>query len=177
MNIYNVYHEQIFIHDDNEKICKHCKSFMSVNIKSDMILKVIWLTQRNSVISYFQWILTWRKNMKSFAESENSNELNLKILMKEFESEDSSQIYQIHIENVKNQDDTAWVEISELYCDFAEMFSESKTNNLFLHCKQNHVIDLINKWILSFNFIYNLSKKKLTELWRYLNENLENDFI
>ena len=41
MNIYNVYHEQIFIHDDNEKICKHCEPFTSVNIESDMIFEVI----------------------------------------------------------------------------------------------------------------------------------------
>ena len=69
------------------------------------------------------------------------------------------------------------MKISKLYHDFAEVFSESKTNNLFLYCEQNHVIDLIDEWILSFNFIYNLSEKKLTELQRYLNENLENDFI
>ena len=65
--------------------------------------------------------------------------------MKELESENSSQIYQICIENAENQDDAAQVKISELYCDFAEVFSESKTNSLFLHCEQNYVIDLIDK--------------------------------
>ena len=43
MNTYNVYHEQIFIYNDNEKICKHCKPFMSVDIKLNMIFEVIWL--------------------------------------------------------------------------------------------------------------------------------------
>ena len=41
MNTYNMYHEQIFICDDNEKICKHYKSFISTDIKSNIILKVI----------------------------------------------------------------------------------------------------------------------------------------
>ena len=83
--------------------------------------------------------------MRSFTELKNSNELDLKIFMKELESESSSQIYQIHIENVKNQDDTAQIEISKLYCDLAEVFSESKINSLFLHCKQNYVIDFIDE--------------------------------
>ena len=83
--------------------------------------------------------------MKSFTKSENSDELDLKIFMKELEFESSNQIYQIHIENVKSQDDAAQVKISELYCDFAEVFSESKTNSLFLHYKQNYVIDLIDR--------------------------------
>ena len=177
MNTYNVYHEQIFIHNDNEKIYEHCKLFISINIESNIIFEVIWLIQRDSVISYFQWILIWRKNMRSSTKLKNSDELNLKTLMKELESEDSSQIYQICIENAENQDDTVQVEISKSYCDLAEVFSESKTNSLFLHCKQNHVIDLINEWISSFNFIYNSSEKKLTKFWKYLNENLENDFI
>ena len=115
--------------------------------------------------------------MRSFMKSENSDELDFKILMKELESEDSSQIYQIHIENAESQDNTAQVEISKSYCNLAEVFSGSKTNSLFLHCKQNHVIDLIDGQILSFDSIYNFSEKKLTELQRYLNENLKNDFI
>ena len=41
VNIYNMYYEQIFIHDDNKKICKHCKFLISVNIKSNMIFEVI----------------------------------------------------------------------------------------------------------------------------------------
>ena len=41
MNIYNVYHEQIFIYNDNKEIHKHCKLFMSINIESNMILEVI----------------------------------------------------------------------------------------------------------------------------------------
>ena len=41
MNTYNVYHEQIFIYDDNEEICEHCELFTSVNIESNMILKMI----------------------------------------------------------------------------------------------------------------------------------------
>ena len=69
------------------------------------------------------------------------------------------------------------MKISKSYCDLAEMFSESKTNSLLSHCKQNHIINLINEWILFFNSIYNLSKKKLVKLQRYLNKNLENDFI
>ena len=115
--------------------------------------------------------------MRSSVKLKNNNELNLKTFMKELESEDSSQIYQIYIENAENQDDTAQVKISELYCDFAEMFSKNKTNNLFLHCEQNYVIDLIDEQILFFDFIYNLSEKKFTKLQRYLNENLKNDFI
>ena len=65
--------------------------------------------------------------------------------MKELESENSSQIYQICIKNVKNQDNTIQVKISESYCDLAEMFSESKTNNLFSHCEQNYIINLIDE--------------------------------
>ena len=65
--------------------------------------------------------------------------------MKELESESSSQIYQICIENAENQDDAAQVKILESYCNLAEMFSESKTNSLLLHCEQNYVIDLINE--------------------------------
>ena len=44
MNTYNVYHEQIFIHNNNKKICKDCESLMSANIKLNMIFEVIWLT-------------------------------------------------------------------------------------------------------------------------------------
>ena len=69
------------------------------------------------------------------------------------------------------------VKISESYHDFAEMFLENKANNLSSYCKQNHVIDLIDEQILSFDFIYNFSEKKLTELQKYLNKNLKNDFI
>ena len=69
------------------------------------------------------------------------------------------------------------MKILKLYCDLAEMFSESKINNSSLHCEQNHVIDLINKQTSSFDFIYNLSEKKFTELQRYLNKNLKNNFI
>ena len=69
------------------------------------------------------------------------------------------------------------MKISESYYDFAEVFSENKTNSLFSHCKQNYIINLIDEWILFFDSIYNFSEKKLTELQRYLNENLENDFI
>ena len=43
MNTYNIYYEQIFIYDDNKKICKHCKFLISINIKLNMILEVIWL--------------------------------------------------------------------------------------------------------------------------------------
>ena len=41
VNTYNVYYEQIFIYNDNEKICEHYKSLISVDIKSNIILKVI----------------------------------------------------------------------------------------------------------------------------------------
>ena len=77
VNTYSVYHEQISICNDNKEICKHCEPLTSADIESDMILEVIWLAQRDPVISYFQWILTWRENMGSSAESENSDELDL----------------------------------------------------------------------------------------------------
>ena len=44
--------------------------------------------------------------MKSFTKLKNSNELDLKIFMKELESENSNQIYQICIENAENQNNT-----------------------------------------------------------------------
>ena len=90
VNTYSVYHKQIFIYNDNKKIYKHCKLFISVNIKLNIILKVIWLTQRNLVISYFQWTLIWRKNIRSFVKLKNSNKLDFKTLMKKLESESSS---------------------------------------------------------------------------------------
>ena len=111
--------------------------------------------------------------MRNSAKLKNNDELNFKIFMKELKSKSSSQIYQICIENAENQDNTAQVKISELYCDFAKVFSENKINNLLSHHKQNHVINLIDEQILFFDFIYNLSEKKLTELQRYLNKNLK----
>ena len=102
MNTYSMYYKQIFICDDNKKICKHYKSFISADIESNMILKVIWLIWRDLVISYSQWILIWKKNIRNFVKSENSDELNLKTFMKKLESESSSQIYQICIKNAEN---------------------------------------------------------------------------
>ena len=61
--------------------------------------------------------------MKSFTKLKNSDELDLKALMKELGFENSSQIYQICIENAENQGDAAQVEIPEPYCDLAEVFS------------------------------------------------------
>jgi len=67
--------------------------------------------------------------------------------------------------------------ILEQYCNLVTVFSESNANSLFSHCKQNHPIDLMKKKISSFKSIYNLSEKKLAELWRCLNKNLKKDFI
>jgi len=63
------------------------------------------------------------------------------------------------------------------YWDLIKIFSESNVNNLSLYCKQNHIIELLNRKTSLFDSIYNLSKKKLTEFWRYLNENFKNKFI
>ena len=41
MNTYNMYHEQIFIHNNNKKIHKHYESLISIDIESNIIFEVI----------------------------------------------------------------------------------------------------------------------------------------
>ena len=67
--------------------------------------------------------------------------------------------------------------ISEVYYRLSEVFSEVQTETLSPHCKEDHAIELLKKTTLSFDFMYNLSVKKLKVLWEYLNTNLENRFI
>jgi hypothetical protein len=62
------------------------------------------------------------------------------------------------------------------YVDFAKMFNEKIANILFKHDFQNLAINTqnINS---SFESFYNLSKKKLKMLRKYLDKHLQNEFI
>ena len=77
VNTYSVYHEQISIRNDNGEIREHREPLTSADIEPDMVLGVTWLAWRDPVISYSQRTLTWRENMGSSAESEDSDELDL----------------------------------------------------------------------------------------------------
>ena len=67
--------------------------------------------------------------------------------------------------------------ISEAYKSLTEVFSETQTEILPPHHKEDHLIDLLEGTTLPFDSIYNLFMKELTVLQKYLNINLTNGFI
>ena len=82
----------------------------------------------------------------------------------------------LQVADLDEQENSATL-ISEAYKSLAEVFSETQAGILPPHCKEDHLIDLLERTTLSFRSIYNLSVKELAVLQKYLNINLINEFI
>ncbi|KAI9706066.1 MAG: hypothetical protein M1836_005472 [Candelina mexicana] len=97
---------------------------------------------------------------------------------------DIIQTFVVYIAEVENReptnstlyDITEEVKVLMTYKNYKDMFSEQKTNELLKHDNQDHEIKL-DESKLNFRSLYNLFISELTVLCKYINENLEKDFI
>ena len=67
--------------------------------------------------------------------------------------------------------------ISKNYLNLKKLFDNKKAKVLFEQSQRNHIIDLMKNIKSSYMLLYNSFQKKLTELWRYLNNVLNKDSI
>jgi hypothetical protein len=65
---------------------------------------------------------------------------------------------------------------SEEYWEFENVFSEEETSQLTDYSLMHHIIN-IDDTIFPYKFIYKLSENELKILKKYLNKNLEREYI
>lgn len=77
----------------------------------------------------------------------------------------------------KNNNNKEIHEIPKEYIDFKDVFSESDSNKLLPHRTYDHKIPLLPDTQPPFGPLYSMSELELTELCKYIKENLEREFI
>ena len=74
--------------------------------------------------------------------------------------------------------DGVFTKVLSKYADFVDLFSPELAAKLFKHTRiNNHAIELVDDWQLSYSPIYSLSSLELEILKAYIKNNLANGFI
>ncbi len=94
-----------------------------------------------------------------------------KIHLTIFTTQEDFEIYQ----QSKNIDSV--IILSLRYFKFLNVFFKKNVNILFLHWVHDHIIHLKEDAQFSVFTLYNMSRDKILELQRYLDENLSKEFI
>ena len=78
----------------------------------------------------------------------------------------------------KKDSEISKISLLLIYVTYTNVFNEEADTTLLSHKNElNHNINLKSDYIVSFKSLYNLSEYKLKILKKYLNKNLQSEFI
>ncbi len=101
----------------------------------------------------------------------NLHQMKKKFHLTAFTTQEDLEVYQ----QSKNVDSV--IILSFRYFKFLDVFFKKNVDILSLHQAHDHVIHFKEDAQLSIFALYNMSRDKILELYRYLNENLSKNFI
>ncbi len=180
--------------DNKEKFFK--ESFLLANVKSDVILGMLFLTMSNADIDFQARDLQWRSYIikdvfstikrveliekKEFAVT--ALDLEYKVFIVYVAALDIDLSDKIHFSNKAQiahlKADEASIKVASKYANFADIFSTKLAIELLKYTRiNNYTIKLVDDWQTSYGPIYNLSPVELETFKMYIKNNLANSFI
>jgi len=133
-------------------------------------LPMLWLKDHNPDINWEKDSLKWRSEYCKAHCLRKDRRLDF-ITEEELLAEDPDNIFVMGMAHYTDEDgEDIKIKILPEYRDYADIFSQEKSNALLKHSKYDHHINLIPEAKLLDGPIYPLSKKELDALWDYIRE-------